>query len=85
MLTMCEYIFATLDETISEAQEALLQLTGVHKSTIHKMNSVPLAGALGDTSHEVHEGVDASVLENPTDLHVPSLTKEGALDGHMDA
>jgi len=49
------------------------------------MNSSSPAGALGDTSHEVHEGVDASVLESPTDLHVPSPMKEGALDGHTDA
>ena len=55
---MCEY-FATLVETISEAQEALLQLRGVHKSTVDNVNSLPPAGALGDTNHEVHEGVDA--------------------------
>jgi hypothetical protein len=82
---MCEYIFATPDETISEAQEALLQLRALQKSAIDNMNSLPPASAPGDTRHKVHEGVDASVLESLTNLHVPSPTKEGALDGHTDA
>jgi len=49
------------------------------------MNSLPPVGAPGDMSHEVHEGVNASALESPTDLHVPSPMKEGASNGHTDA